>query len=233
MLMRIRSSVVIAPNSALSSNTFFLFLRRYSVLFRRRRLRRDGNVYIQLFLLRLMRLFVAFPVVDERLRQAQHQLAAGLPTAEIRLSHHIHSTLAFFGDQPDQVVENIRQRLRSVRAAPFSAYYGRHCAFPHDRFFRVAGILLEPISSFLTLRHKIFLSLRGLFVEPQEKYTPHITLVRLGCLRSPQQFLARLSRLSLDGNITVDRVQLLTSELRPDGAHYRVLAEFPLSSDVS
>jgi 2'-5' RNA ligase len=72
------------------------------------------------------------------------------------------------------------------------------------------------------------------FARENRPFVPHLTLARVKA-RPPESLRPLLSRHAKTefGTATIDQVELIRSELRPEGAKYTVLASAPLQGGMS
>lgn len=148
----------------------------------------------------------------------------------------IHLTLKFLGDVEVARVEAIREALgrAATGVRPFSITLGHPGAFPNVARPRVFWVGLEgdlPALTGLQRRVEEELGPMGFPLEDRA-FQAHLTLGRVkegGPRRAP--FDARsLEALAWTSPVAqaVDRINLMKSELRPQGALYTRLAEIPL-----
>jgi 2'-5' RNA ligase len=189
------------------------------------------------------RLFFALPVGDavrDRLVDLTSRLtkAARFTPAEIGwvAPENWHLTLHFLGTVAEQevgrLVTGLPEAVAEVRAFTLDVQ-GIGC-FPHDRAPRVlwAGVRRSPEGLTQVHRRVGDLVCRTGLTLQHDNFHAHVTLARFRSLKGTAAFL----RLAADwrqkdfGVMPVDRVLLMESELRPEGAHYTAIAEGRLAS---
>jgi 2'-5' RNA ligase len=150
----------------------------------------------------------------------------------------IHLTLQFLGDiLPDQV-EAVADALRDACAgrAPFAFELSGAGVFPSLNRPRVVWVgVVEPSGALAALQQHVVRALAPLGFSPEERgFTPHLTIGRAARdagrrdLAALGALVARASIGSL-GRVAVDHVNLMKSDLKPDGAVYTPLAVIPLA----
>jgi 2'-5' RNA ligase len=189
-----------------------------------------------------IRSFVAVELSDE-VRQAlaavQRDLKVQAPPGAVRWTRpdSIHLTLQFLGDiLPDQV-EAIAGALRAACAgrAPFAFELAGAGVFPNLNRPRVVWVgVVEPSGALSALQQRVVQALAPLGFVPEERgFSPHLTIGRAARdagsrdLAALGALVARAGIGSL-GRVAVNAVNLMKSDLKPDGAVYTPLAVIPL-----
>ncbi len=148
----------------------------------------------------------------------------------------LHLTVRFIGERPVEQVPAIR--------AAIDAAVARHNdvplairgigAFPNFRRARVVWIGVAPDPRLEMLHHDIESACVALGMEHEGRpFRPHITLARVppGIDETTLRALARAARaVRYSDVIDVTSVDLMSSELSPEGPHYRLLHSSPLSA---
>jgi 2'-5' RNA ligase len=185
-----------------------------------------------------IRSFVAIELPDEvrtALADLQAKLKAQTPPNVVRWARpeSIHLTLQFLGDVAPGQVESIGHALQEIGAgqAPFTFQLRDLGVFPNPRRVRVVWVGVEESSGELTsLQKQINQALSPLGFEPEKRpFSPHITLGRAD-RRAGQRDLAQVgeqivsSQVGTVGQVRVDHITLMKSDLKPGGAVYTPLA---------
>ncbi|MEM6678459.1 MAG: RNA 2',3'-cyclic phosphodiesterase [Pseudomonadota bacterium] len=183
----------------------------------------------------MIRSFVALEIPGEavwRLEGAQ----AGLPCGRPVPSENFHLTLAFLGEHPRPVIEDVHYALQTIRAPGFSLTLSGVGLFGGGKPTALyAHVLLKP--GLLHLREKVLQAARSAGLRPQnERFVPHITLARFGSgLRGEDAekmhgFVA--TRLDLSGGPwPVEDFALFRSRLGKT-ASYEALERYPLETGL-
>lgn len=189
-----------------------------------------------------VRTFIAIVLPEpllRRLASVQQQLEQKAPPGSVRWVNPegIHLTLKFLGDTPTAKLEAIRAALAAVasRSAPCAFAVGGLGCFPNVRKPRVIWVGVRPLGGELAaLRQAVEAAMKPLGFPPEgREFTPHLTLGRVRD-RIPPADLSRLGALVSStevgtlGEVTAQRFFLIRSLLRPTGAEYTPLMEFPL-----
>lgn len=147
-----------------------------------------------------------------------------------------HLTVRFIGEEPLERVAPIRDALdaatRKHGDAPLTL--GGIGAFPNFRRARVVWLGVAPDPKLEMLHHDIETACVASGMEPEGRpFRPHVTLARVpeGTGEPVLRALSRAARAvrysEVIGGGTVD---LMASELAPDGPRYRVLHSSPLGA---
>ena len=184
-----------------------------------------------------MRLFLAatFPVevlrdVNERVAQ----LKPRLPPASWVRPEGQHLTFAFLGEQPESLVEDLREPLTNTLAAipRFDARLHGCGFFPNSRHARVGWIGLQPEQAFAEVARAVreVVTAKGVALDRAE-FKPHLTLMRMreGWPPASIDLFCRSLRDVQSPPFVVDQVTLFSSQLHPKGAIHTPLRGFALS----
>lgn len=184
-----------------------------------------------------IRSFIAIPLGADliaRIEKTQRELKSVPADVKWVSPGSIHLTLKFLGNVEEAGIEDIAQGIkRGIKDVhPWKANVKTMGAFPGLRSPRVVWIGIDDTGGqMVRLQNQIEKEMAGLgFEEEKRAFSPHLTL---GRVRSPQgrNDLAKYlldERERVFGEISVDRVILYKSELRPSGAVYTALRELPL-----
>lgn len=179
----------------------------------------------------MIRAFVALEV-PQALRARLTVLQFFLPLPRRVEPAEFHLTLTFVGEQPDPVLVALDEGLQALRQSPFEitlegvGLFGG--ARPHAAWAGIAPS--EPLTRLQAKVDRIA-RLAGVQVE-NRRFVPHVTL---GRFRPPSSEDAlRLERAVVqearfsEGPWPVEEVTLFRSHPGAEGAHYEVLARYPL-----
>jgi 2'-5' RNA ligase len=150
-------------------------------------------------------------------------------------AENIHLTLKFLGNieqrQIPGIVSSIEESVKIL--SPFQLQVGYAGAFPNIRFPRVIwiGITDDEAGSLKTLQDELGNRLAPLgFQKEKERFQPHLTLGRVRSQKNRSNLLRAVEGIVniWVGEIPVNSVYLIKSELKPTGAEYTDLAELTL-----
>jgi 2'-5' RNA ligase len=187
------------------------------------------------------RLFVALAAPDavkSAIEKAQNELQRELPDGSVRWtrSEHFHLTIRFLGNVAVDRIEALSDKLQFTcrQFAQLKIRAERIGFFPERGFPRVIWVSVrDEHQQLIPLHRAIQTSTIEFTSEPAEnKFSGHITLGRAKKIRRREaetlsSFAARMRQRSF-GEWTADSLELLRSELLPDGAHHTVIATIPL-----
>ena len=189
-----------------------------------------------------VRAFIAIELSPDILAQVgrlQDRVREDLPPGLVRWVHPagIHLTLKFLGDVDQAALPEIEQALRAACAphAPFDLRVADMGCFPNPRRPRVVWIGIEDEScSLAPLQRDVERAIAPLgFPTDRRGFHPHLTLGRVKERRQTAQLEALgayVARAKVRvGQMAVDSVHLMRSELLPGGAVYSALTVVPLS----
>lgn len=183
-----------------------------------------------------MRLFVAvgFP---EEVRERAWRATAPLREADFPVrwvgAGRLHLTLEFLGETPEGRLRELRATLDGVaaRVPPLELRLRGVGGFPSLAAPRVLWLGVEGPPALLELQRSVEEGMAALGYEPEARnFHPHVTLgrARRGSRRGAFEGLEEVAgRVELDASCRVERVELMESVLRPDGARYSVVSSHP------
>lgn len=185
----------------------------------------------------MIRAFVALTLPDD-VAGALTAAQAGLPSGRAVEASSFHVTLAFLGEQPEPVVEDVHYALAAIRAEPFALRLSGLGLFDEGRS-SVLHAEVAPAPALSHLREKVVQAARdgGLPFE-RRRFRPHVTLARFnGGLTGEEgerirAFAARGAAFQA-GPFDVREFVLLRSRLGRAGPIYEALATYPLADRVS
>lgn len=189
-----------------------------------------------------IRSFIAVELAQDLLdglMEVQDQLRTNEWTDEVRWvrPQGIHLTLKFLGDVPagriDAIGEGVARAVVGLR--PFRVIAEGLGVFPNWRQPRVIWVGIEGDTEQLhTLQAKVEQAMAELGFEPERRpFHPHFTLGRVN-QRAGSGYQRRLGEalqaydVQTVGEMLVDEVSLMRSQLNPKGAIYTQLGVYPL-----
>ena len=193
-----------------------------------------------------VRLFVAITLpekVQSEIEKAQSELRTGVGSKTVRWSRReqLHLTLRFLGNVDGGRVEPLKDALsRACRGfAPLRLRCEGIGFFPNNRAPRVVWAGIDDEQRQLTLLQSAVEAAVGSFSleKPETRFVGHVTLGRLNRVsRVEAQGLARLAAgmgAKFFGSWTGGEIELIRSELLPQGARYTALAAIALGAPSS
>jgi RNA 2',3'-cyclic 3'-phosphodiesterase len=189
-----------------------------------------------------VRLFVAVTVpegVKSKMEEAQAELRRAAPERGVRWARReqFHLTLRFLGDVEAERVEALGEALRTACKAfgPLHLRAERVGFFPDARYPRVVWVGVSDEAAHLPrLQQAVEAATEGFTSEAKEKrFTGHVTLARIKGLRRPEaEALGQAAASMADrlfGQWTAYQLELVRSELLPEGAQHTTVAAIALS----
>jgi 2'-5' RNA ligase len=193
-----------------------------------------------------IRSFVAIELPDEvrtALADLQEDLKVQAPPKAVRWTRptSIHLTLQFLGDVAPAQVEAIADALRGVCAEHtlFTVELKSVGVFPNPNRPRIVWVgVAEPSGTLVAVQKGVSQALAPLGFEPEKRaYTPHLTphlTIGRAARHASRADLAEVgelitrSEVGTLGQVYVEHLTLMKSELQPSGAVYSTLAVLPL-----
>ena len=189
------------------------------------------------------RLFVALEVpeeVKEKMEAAQADLRQALPDRNVRWARReqFHLTLRFLGDVEVARVEALAEAIRGA-CAGFGALHlraqGIGC-FPERGYPRVVWVGVRDEAEQLPRLQQLVESATESFTSEakEARFTGHLTLGRIkGIKRSEAEALGKAAAGMANrpfGRWTAHQIELMRSELSPQGAQHTSLAGIALAA---
>ena len=185
---------------------------------------------------KFVRSFIAIDL-EPGLKTALQGLIRVLETtrADVRWAqtNSLHLTLKFLGEIDEEKAAVVKRALQEVagRHASFPLRLEGTGAFPDELNPRILWAGFAAETGLLAFQAELERELeRNGFLREERAFHPHLTLGRVkgpGRIRNAMLELEKHRRDSL-GEMTVHKVALFESRLRPEGAEYRVLADYEL-----
>jgi 2'-5' RNA ligase len=178
-----------------------------------------------------MRAFVAIDLPDP-VRDALVAVQEALPVGRPSDPDQLHLTLAFLGEQPDEVVEAAHWALTRLSGPPFDLQLSGLGTFGDRAPSTVWAGVRDP-AALKALQARVLSALHGagLMLE-RRRFRPHVTLARLGRLQAAEEerlarFLSRFGAFP-SPPFRVGDLGLWRSTLHRSGAVHDELARYPL-----
>jgi RNA 2',3'-cyclic 3'-phosphodiesterase len=193
-----------------------------------------------------MRLFVALTVpeaVKEAIVKAQAELRRAAPEGQVRWSRRdqLHVTLRFLGDVEPGRVGALTEALQACghEFAPLHLRAEGLGFFPDARRPRVVWVGAQDAKDQLRELQRAVQAATAPFTaeKPEERFAGHVTLGRIKGLRRPdaEALAAAVTRAAQRqfGQWVANEIEIIRSELSPQGAQYTTLAGLGLTGGSS
>ena len=184
-----------------------------------------------------IRAFVAAnldPGLKETIVIVQGRLKAARADVGWVRPENLHLTLKFLGQVQGAALPAIAEAVESVALGygSFRLAFAGLGAFPQPRSARVIWIgVSEGAQGLAGLQARLEARLEPLGFPPETRpFAAHLTLGRVRGPGRREQLAAVLTSMPAEplGEMVLDRIELMKSDLRPEGARYSVLRFFPL-----
>ena len=180
-----------------------------------------------------MRCFIAVAVPEElkdKILEVQNklkQIGANLKLVE---KENFHFTIKFLGEIEENQIKEVKEFLASLEEKSFEISIKGLGVFPTEDYIKVVWLGVEKNQDvFLNLIKKINKNLDKIRKEKKELNT-HLTIARVRSAKNKNELKAAVQDLKETeiGEMQVNSLKLISSELTPEGPKYTELAEFEL-----
>ncbi len=175
-----------------------------------------------------LRTFVAIELpekVREHLNYTIERLRSDLPGIRWVRPHGFHLTLKFLGEVEEERVPHVVEAVNAVAGGlrPLTLRVAGIGGFPQSDRARVVWVGIEgELEALSSIQERVEQALDPLgFSGEERKFHPHVTLGRVS--RRPVSLARACVDLSEGDPFSVDRVQVIRSDLHRDGARYTTL----------
>ncbi|MFZ8843836.1 RNA 2',3'-cyclic phosphodiesterase [Thermoflexus sp.] len=189
-----------------------------------------------------VRAFIAVELPDalqQKLAEVQRRLRQELRDLPIRWvrPESIHLTLKFLGMVPAAQIDEIIAALRglTLERGPFMFVVEGLGCFPDPRHPRVIWVgVSDPTRALAGFQRLVEASMQKLGYPPEDRpYQPHLTLARVSRDATPvhhRQIAEAIARTPVGqlGEVRVEEITLMRSDLHPEGAIYTPIIRLPL-----
>lgn len=178
------------------------------------------------------RLFIAIELPDE-LKRALGRLQVDLPGGRWVPRDQLHLTLAFLGNQEENLIERLKGTLSTICEDEFRIVFSTTGAFPNVRRPRVIWVGVQPERRLERLAERVRDVVASCCVLLEDRpFTPHITLARFKGPTAGSAISEWVRDVSPEVNHAMDVSEfiLYESRLTSGGAVHTPLARFPLRS---
>jgi 2'-5' RNA ligase len=183
-----------------------------------------------------MRCFISVNL-DEALKgeihKAVERLRDGKADVKWVAAGNLHITLKFLGEADEETVARLEDLLPAIaeRHHSFRIALRGVGLFPDRKRPRVVWIDIIDGDRLSEIQRDIENAVSSLGFEREDRpFSPHLTIGRIRSPRGTSSLLSAIEALKDKdfGNIEVNVVSLMKSDLKPTGAQYTTLAEFHL-----
>lgn len=180
-----------------------------------------------------MRAFIAIDLEPE-IKETLQSLVRDLKTARADIrwvnAEGMHLTLKFLGSIDESQVPRVEEILAGIARhhSPFPLRLERTGAFPGEKSPRVLWVGFAADPELLAVQEEIEHALEAEGCERERRgFTPHLTLGRVKGPDRVAKAMAELEKRRGDsfGAMTVRKIALFESVLRPEGAEHRIVFE--------
>ncbi|GAB4369825.1 MAG: RNA 2',3'-cyclic phosphodiesterase [Calditrichia bacterium] len=185
-----------------------------------------------------IRTFIAIPLPEsilaefEKLYQEMRSLFPGVKWVK---PHSIHLTLKFLGNLPPQELQKVFQAMDDFFQTPvhsFNLTVGGQGAFPNFKRPRVlwVGVQGSGLDALKSLQRDLEEALaREGFEKEDRAFSPHLTVGRIKYPKNLTELVESFRNFPFPQmEFQADRVHIMRSQLRPEGAEYSVQKSYEL-----
>lgn len=191
-----------------------------------------------------LRLFIALSLPEEvktEIEKAQAEFRRGLRQASVRWTkrEQFHLTLKFLGDVAANRVEALTAAVRGAgqNVASLGLRAERVGFFPEQGRPRVVWVgVRDQDEKLLKLQRAVEAATRGYSAEeePDNRFEGHVTLARIKAITRPESEQVAKLAATWEGRSfgawTAGEIEIIRSQLTPDGARYSTLATVPIAA---
>lgn len=183
-----------------------------------------------------MRSFIAINL-DDSLRSEIDRATVGLRSGKWDVKWvsvaNLHITLKFLGEISEDALQGMGETLSSIASQheSFALKLKGVGVFPDKRRPRVIWIDILESEKLIKLQEQVEDNLVTIgFTKEDRRFSPHLTIGRIKSSAGKESLLKAVETLKDKdfGNIGVNKVSLMKSDLKPAGAQYTAIAEFYL-----
>jgi len=179
----------------------------------------------------MIRTFIAISVperVKNNIEELQRQLKRGGGHLKWIRTESIHLTLKFLGDVEESKIDTIADSVHKAVSSqqPFIISVSGTGAFPNIKRPRVLWAGIDEGKEILTsLATGIDRACTALGFKPEKrKFSAHLTIGRVKSSKNIQNTLNTMNSTDFEGgSFRAEEIQIIKSELRPEGAKYTPL----------
>ena len=173
-----------------------------------------------------MRTFISINIPEE-IRKEIKKIQDSLPEFFGKKTEveNLHLTLKFLGEIREQVVGEVKEKLREIKIEKFRTEIAEIGVFS-EGFIRIVWLHMKDCDN---LQKQIDNALKNLF-KSERRFMSHLTIARIKGLKDKKGFLQDLKKIKIEKiKFKVDKFYLMKSELTTEGPRYSVLEEYNLN----
>ena len=181
-----------------------------------------------------MRAFIAVPINEEskgKIEALFSELGGG--NFKIVKKENFHLTLKFLGEIGETQLDAVKALLGefSKTHPKFKANLSSVGAFPNENYVKVLWVGLSPHEEYEKMAMDLDEIIHDLGFKKEKSHTPHLTFSRVKYVDDKEKIKTFLKKHKNEdfGQVQVDRIVLMQSELKPDGPTYTEIASYPLA----
>ncbi|MBR9692663.1 RNA 2',3'-cyclic phosphodiesterase [Candidatus Woesearchaeota archaeon] len=170
-----------------------------------------------------MRLFVALNISPE-LEQALDKLGKELHSLDsLRLAKHIHLTLKYLGEVPDEKLPKVQEALSEIEFSTIKLQTTKLGTFP-----RVLWLGIKLNKELAQLQKHIQRAVRPWAMNDPRSYKPHLTIARFQHLTAEEGDILKniVKEKRIEQKWKAESFVLYKSTLTPQGPLYQQMAKF-------
>jgi 2'-5' RNA ligase len=179
-----------------------------------------------------MRTFISINIPEE-IRKEIKKIQDFLPEFSGKKTElqNLHLTLKFLGEIEEQVVGEVKEKLREIKIEKFATEIDKIGVFDNRKSGKYSRkiILWLHLMNCEELQRQVDGVLKDLF-EPEKRFMSHLTIARIKGIKDKEEFLQDLKKIKIEKiKFKVDKFYLMKSELTAEGPRYSVLEEYNLN----
>jgi 2'-5' RNA ligase len=172
------------------------------------------------------------PEVRENLMKVEEELKQTRADIKLIEKENLHFTVKFLGEIPDNMMEEIDKRIKTLALKKMEVDVRGLGAFPDAKRPRVvwAGVAPHDLAAVSSSGQQVIDALEGVGESDERGFHPHITLGRVRSPRNHEALVAVLRDCSTKdfGRTPITALKLKSSSLTPNGPTYRDVREYEL-----
>lgn len=182
-----------------------------------------------------VRAFLAIDL-DDDLKPKINRIIKEFKQIDTRIKYveltNLHLTLKFFGEIDTEGLELLEEKIANVVSEfnPFDIKIKSCGAFPNNNHIKVIWVGIDEDSIIRELHDKLDKEFTKLGFDRDNKFSTHLTIGRMKSAKNKDKVKATIEEFSdiEIGEMTVNRISLKKSTLKPSGPVYEDLKVFEL-----